>query len=202
MRYLVLLYANEAEMPAPGTPEFDADMVGYMAFGELAGPAILAGEALELSATSRTIRHDGTAVQVTAGPFAETAEVLGGMYVLEAPTLDDAIELVRHIPVVSDGAIEIRPMVMWSDRSAELGAVADGAARYLATIHGPQTEAHRRRARTRPELAGHRLAGHRGPLRPARVGHGVAPRRAEPGGGRVVRRRSRCRVAAPRRARR
>jgi len=140
MRYLVLLYGNETEMPEPGTPEFDADLAAYGAFDELAGDAVVGGEALHGNAACRTVRHDGAAVRVTDGPFAETVEGLGGFYVLEAPTLDDAIELVRHIPAVNDGGIEIRPLVQWFDQSAE-APPAPGATRYFATIHGPETKA-------------------------------------------------------------
>jgi hypothetical protein len=144
MRYLVLLYGDESAMPEPGTPEFDADLEGYAAFDELAGDAIVAGEALHGNETCRTVRHDGTTVRVTDGPFAETVEGLGGVYVLEAPTLDDVIELARHIPAVNDGAIEIRPLVQWSDQAAgatPTATPAEGTVRYLATIHGPETKA-------------------------------------------------------------
>jgi hypothetical protein len=140
MRYLVLLYGDEAKAAAPGTPEFEAMMAGYAAFDELAGEAIVGGEALQDSGTCRTIHHDGTEVRVTNGPFAETVEGLGGFYVLEAPTLDDVVELARHIPAVDDGAAEIRPLVQWFATSGA-PEPGDGAPRYLATIHGPETEA-------------------------------------------------------------
>jgi hypothetical protein len=141
VRYLVLLYGSEAEMSQPGTPEFDAEMAGYMAFGELAGQAIVGGEALQDSSTCRTIRHDGGRVAVTDGPFAESVEAMGGYYVLDAPTLDDAIELVRHIPAVHGGGAEIRPVVEWVDRSGEVGPAPDGAVRWFTTMHGPETAA-------------------------------------------------------------
>lgn len=139
MRYLVLLYADESTMPDYGTPEWDADLAAHAAFGELAGDAVVGGEALEESSTTRTVRHDGSAVRVTDGPFAETVEVLGGYYVLEAPTLDDAIELARHIPVVHQGTIEIRPLADYL--AAPEAPAPDGTTRYLATFHGPETEA-------------------------------------------------------------
>jgi hypothetical protein len=136
MQYLVLLYGDPADDPTPGTPEWDADMERYMAFGELAGDAILGGEALWPNVV-RTVRHDGEEVTVSDGPYAEVVEGLGGYYLLEAPNLDDAIELARHIPVVSgpSGAAEIRPVAMLMP-SQETGPLPDGSARHLATIHG------------------------------------------------------------------
>ena len=67
MQYLVLLYGDPADDPTPGTPEWDADMERYMAFGELAGDAIVGGEALWPN-VARTVRHDGDDVTVTDGP--------------------------------------------------------------------------------------------------------------------------------------
>jgi hypothetical protein len=138
VRYLVLLYGDEAAANEPGTEGFDAEMAGYEAFGELAGDAIVAGEALLPTTTSRTVRVEGGEVRVTDGPFAEVAEALGGFYVLEAPTLDDAIELVRHIPATADGAVEVRPLVDWFDRGADGAPAGPGVQRYVATIHGPE----------------------------------------------------------------
>ena len=141
MNYLLLLVGDESLSPAPETPELEAMMAGYAAFDELAGDRIVGGEALLDNSTCRTIRHDGGTVRVTDGPFVETVEGVGGFYVLDAPTLDDVIELARYIPAVNDGAIEIRPLVQWFDRGAELGPLPDGAVRYFATIHGPATDA-------------------------------------------------------------
>jgi hypothetical protein len=145
MEYLVLLYGDEAGSPTPGTPEWDDDMAGFDAFGELAGEHIVGGEALESATNTITIRTgDGGGPAVTNGPFAETTEVLGGFFVLDAPSLDDAIELARQIPTASheqsNGAIEIRPLVTWFDRSADLPE-APGTPRFLVTIHGEETDA-------------------------------------------------------------
>jgi len=138
MQYLVLLYGDEAAATEPGTPEFDAEMAGYIAFGELAETAIRGGAALHLTERARTIRHDGGTVTVTDGPFAETAEALGGIYVLEADHLDDVIEMVRQIPATSapGGASEIRPLVMYESSIAD---AADQRDWWLATMHGSET---------------------------------------------------------------
>ena len=47
----------------------------------------------------------------TDGPFAETKEVLGGLYLLEADDLDEAISFAARIPAARYGAIEVRPLV-------------------------------------------------------------------------------------------
>lgn len=142
MQYLTLLYDDEANANEYGTPEFDEELAGYMRFGEMAGDAILGGEALQPADTTRTVRNDGGTSRVTAGPFAETTEVLGGFYVLEADTLDDVIELARHIPAVHTGSIEIRPLVQWVDASDRAsGTDTPGASRWMCTMHGVETAA-------------------------------------------------------------
>lgn len=140
MHHLVLLYGDETTATEPGTPEFDAEMAGYAAFGELAGAAIRGGAALHLTDTARTIRHAGGEVIVTDGPFAETTEALGGYYVLEADSLDEVIEMVRHIPATSGpaGGSEVRPMVMNETVREEGEALPD---LWLATLHRAEGEA-------------------------------------------------------------
>jgi len=137
MHYLTLLYDDETNDAEPGTPEFDLMMEGYAAFDELAGPSIRGGEALLPTSTARTVRHDGDQVRITAGPFAEATEVLGGFFVLEADSLDEAIEIARAIPAATTGGIELRPMVEWTDRSGS----AQGGQRWVCTIHGPAAAA-------------------------------------------------------------
>lgn len=139
MHYLVLLYGDEGTAAEPGTPAFDAEMAGYAAFGELAAGAIRGGAALELTKTARTIRRDGGSVTVTDGPFAETAEALGGYYVLEADDLDSAIDLVRHIPATVDpaGGSEVRPLVANEALRDEGEALPD---LWLATLHRPEDD--------------------------------------------------------------
>jgi hypothetical protein len=140
MQYLAMLYGNEADMPAPGTPERDAMHAAYANFGQKHHAAILGGEALLPSSQAVTVRAAATgAPLVTEGPFAETAEVIGGFYVLDAPTLDAAIDMARDIPMASHGAVEVRPLVMWMADNY-LTPSAPGS-RYLGLIVGKPTEA-------------------------------------------------------------
>lgn len=143
MQYLTLLFDDEANANEYGAPEFEQELAGYMRFGEMAGEAILGGEALQPASTTLTVRHEGGSSRVTAGPFAETTEVLGGFYVLDADTLDDVIELARHIPAVNTGSIEIRPLVQWVDASGREPGSDDaaGATRWMCTLHGVESAA-------------------------------------------------------------
>jgi hypothetical protein len=67
------------------------------------------GEALQSAHTATTLRWKNGRVSVTDGPYAETKEQLGGILVLEARDLDDAIQLMSKHPGVKAGPFEIRP---------------------------------------------------------------------------------------------
>ena len=60
------------------------------------------------TATSVKVRDGDTLV--TDGPFAETKETLGGFYLIEADSLDEAIEWAARIPSARQGTVEIRPV--------------------------------------------------------------------------------------------
>jgi hypothetical protein len=61
--------------------------------------------------TAKVVRvRDGERL-VTDGPFAETKELVGGLFVTELPDLDEAIRLASLIPTAEQGSLEIRPVV-------------------------------------------------------------------------------------------
>ena len=62
------------------------------------------------TATTVSVRDGET--MVTDGPFAETKEVLGGYYLIDVETLDEALEWAAKIPSAQLGHIEVRPVVM------------------------------------------------------------------------------------------
>jgi hypothetical protein len=70
------------------------------------------GKELDGRDTAKVVRvRDGERI-VTDGPFAETKEVIGGVFFTDLPDLDEAIRLAALIPAAADtGAIEIRPVV-------------------------------------------------------------------------------------------
>ena len=69
--------------------------------------------------TAASVRVRDGEVVVTDGPYAETKEVLGGYYLIEADSLDEAATWAAKIPSARHGAVEVRPVVM---REAEVGA--------------------------------------------------------------------------------
>jgi hypothetical protein len=69
------------------------------------------GAPLEGTVAATTVRvRDGDQL-VTDGPFAETKEQLGGYFLIEAETLDEALEVAARIPAARTGAVEIRPVI-------------------------------------------------------------------------------------------
>jgi hypothetical protein len=110
MKYACLLYSDESTNVAPGSPEFEVVMAGYMAFGQTAGERILGGEPLEATSTATTVSVRDGQTMTTDGPFAETKEQLGGFYVLECADLDEAISLAAQIPAAAVGRVEVRPI--------------------------------------------------------------------------------------------
>jgi hypothetical protein len=71
----------------------------------------VAGGQLQPIGTATTVRVRNDDQLVTDGPFAETKEQLGGYYLIEAESVDEALEWAAKIPSVRYGSIEVRPLV-------------------------------------------------------------------------------------------
>lgn len=112
MKYLVLMaYEDEDAWDTLSAEErqtyFDAHDAFDRAVRERA--TMLAGEALAASSAATTLRRvDGRPV-LTDGPYAETAEQLGGFYLVDAPDLDVMVELCQLLP--PSYSVEIRPVI-------------------------------------------------------------------------------------------
>lgn len=115
MQYMLMIYHDPALEPARGTPEFGAMMAGYMGLGERMKDRarLLAGEGLQGVETATSLRKRGGKVETMDGPFAETREHLGGFYLIEAATLDDALAFAAAIPGAAYGTIELRPVMVY-----------------------------------------------------------------------------------------
>jgi hypothetical protein len=105
--YLLLIYRDEQAATGAGGAEVSGP---YREFMERRAAALRAGAALEPASTATSIRADGQGgFTVTDGPFAESKEVLGGYYVIEAEDLDEALAIAKEVPA-PQGGVEVRPI--------------------------------------------------------------------------------------------
>jgi hypothetical protein len=74
-------------------------------------PYVIGGHQLQPADTATTVRVQDGKTLTTDGPFAETKEVLGGLFVVEADDIDTALALAERIPATRNGSVEVRPIV-------------------------------------------------------------------------------------------
>ncbi|MDF2982368.1 MAG: YciI family protein [Devosia sp.] len=112
MKYMALIYSVPGSAPAYGTPEFGPFMAAYQAANERFAKdgVLIAGEALEDTSTATTLRIRNGQTETLDGPFAESKEQLGGFYIFECQSLDDALRYAAMIPTAATGSVEIRPI--------------------------------------------------------------------------------------------
>jgi hypothetical protein len=116
MKYLCLIYENEAAWATMSKEEGDKVMNEYFTFTADTKKSghYVAGEALQPVASASTVRVRKGKLATTDGPFAETKEQLGGFYLIEAKDLNDAIQVASRIPAAKTGSIEVRPIMKFS----------------------------------------------------------------------------------------
>ncbi len=113
MQYMLLINEDESVYEGDqGAKLMEQTLAGHMALAEAwAEKGIsFSGERLKPGATATTIKWDHGSHALHDGPFAETHEELGGFYIIDVPTLDDALEWAKQIPIPGKGAIEVRPV--------------------------------------------------------------------------------------------
>ena len=114
MQYLLLIYGAEGEWDSRSEDEREAIYQEFYALSNdlrEQGKLVSANE-LQPTATATTVAVRDGETTVTDGPFTETKETLGGYYLIEAESLDEALEWAARIPSAREGAIEVRPVVM------------------------------------------------------------------------------------------
>jgi hypothetical protein len=105
--WLALLLEPPAAVNTPGTPEWEAEAARHGEFAAAAGDHIVAGAALHEPATATTVRVRDGQVLLTDGPFAESAEIATGVYLLAASDRDEAVKLASMIPA---STVEVRQL--------------------------------------------------------------------------------------------
>jgi hypothetical protein len=119
MKYLCLIYHDEQAWAKLPKPELEAVMSEYFAFTEdiKRSSHWQGGEALHPTSTATTVRVRNCGATTTDGPFAEAREQLGGFYMIDAKDLNEAIRVAGRIPAARWGAVEVRPVVDFSQET-------------------------------------------------------------------------------------
>jgi len=120
MRYMLQIYSPDGYWDSLADEERRALYAAYFAFTfDVSEAGVLVGShELEPAATATSVRVRDGETLVTDGPFAETKERLGGYYVVDVESLDEALEWAARIPSARHGTIEVRPIVMHEEEAA------------------------------------------------------------------------------------
>ena len=116
MKYILLIYGDEREWTSMSEAEMAKVYEDHGAYSEAMAKAgvMRGGYELQPVTTATSLRFTNGTPKTVDGPFAETKEQLGGYYIIEVDTLDQAIEWAARMPGMSSGTVEIRPLGMGS----------------------------------------------------------------------------------------
>jgi hypothetical protein len=109
MRYLALIYTDEAAWDALSKDERKSIYERYAAFSREASGKIVSGAEIAGTRSATTVRVRDGETRVTDGPFEALAEPLGGFYVFDCESTDEAVALAGRIPGAQTGAVEVWP---------------------------------------------------------------------------------------------
>jgi len=111
MRYLLLI-SSDKSAPAPSAAQMEPIVQGHMRVSEDLHKAgkMVAGERLRPDSEGVRVRVKAGQHQVMDGPFTETKEALGGFYLIECETKEEAVGWAKKLPLGEGGVIEVRPI--------------------------------------------------------------------------------------------
>jgi hypothetical protein len=111
MKYLCLIYLDEARMAALPTAEMNALNAGHLDLNDSlrASGHFIEAEALEPARAAATLRVRQGKATVTDGPFAESKEMVAGFYLIEARDREEAIRIASRFPSAPLATIEVWP---------------------------------------------------------------------------------------------
>lgn len=112
MKYLCIAYEEQQKLDALSQSDWQAlrqETLDYVESLRKRGRLIVT-HALQSAGTAATVRVRSGKLSVTDGPFAETKEQIGGFFLIEASSRDEAIEVAGKWPSARLGSIEVRPI--------------------------------------------------------------------------------------------
>ncbi len=118
MRFMVIMYPGpQAETGALPDEKHLAEMGKFNEEMVKAG-VLLGGEGLKPSSQGVRIRFPGGNPQVSDGPFTEARELIGGFWIIQVKSKQEAVEWMKRCPVVGGEMIELRPVYETEDFAA------------------------------------------------------------------------------------
>jgi hypothetical protein len=110
MQYALMIYSDSGRYEALSDAEQAAVRSEFLALADDA--RCVSTAQLQSADTATSVRVAGGRTLITDGPFADTKEVLGGFWLVEAANLDEVLELAARIPAARlGGGVEVRPVV-------------------------------------------------------------------------------------------
>jgi hypothetical protein len=112
MRFMMIMFPKNYEKP----PEFK-DMERMGAYNKKLGEAgvLLALDGLTPPSKGARVTFKGGKAKVTDGPFAESKEVVGGFWIIDVKSREEALEWASRIPATEDEMVEVRKMFEVTD---------------------------------------------------------------------------------------
>lgn len=140
MRFMMLMIPRGYEAAAPGTmPEADAvaAMMKYNEDLQKAG-VLVALDGLHPPSMGARVTFAGGKPKVTDGPFAEAKEVLGGYWIINVKSRDEAIAWATRCPAANNEIIEVRQIQEFADFPADVQEVVKPFEEKLAQAHASE----------------------------------------------------------------
>jgi hypothetical protein len=112
MKYMCIAYEEERKLNELSQQEWHAlrqETLDYVDGLRKSGHLIVT-HALQSATRASTVRIRNGSLSITDGPFAETKEQIGGFFLIEAPDIQEAIQIAAKWPSARIGSIEVRPI--------------------------------------------------------------------------------------------
>ena len=128
MRYMMLMIPKGYETAEPGTLPEATDVGPMMRYNEELQKAgiLVAAEGLHPPSMGVRVSFSGGFPEVTDGPFAEAKEVLGGYWIIDVGSLEEAVEWAKRCPGSPNETIEVRKIMEMEDFPKDLQKAAAG----------------------------------------------------------------------------
>ena len=114
MRFMLIVKADERSEAGVLPTQQELAEMGRLNDEMIKAGVMLAGEGLQASSKGKRVEFKGGKPKVTDGPFAETKELIAGFWLIQAKSIDEAVEWARRVPF-SEGTVEVRQVFELED---------------------------------------------------------------------------------------